>query len=50
MEAIDSIKTRWSNYKYKNKDIPKDIIDWLRMLVFFCIILYNEYIKLFFRR
>ena len=23
METIDSIKTRWSNYKYKNKDIPK---------------------------
>lgn len=27
METIDSIKTRWSNYKYKNKDIPKDVIE-----------------------
>ena len=27
MKTIDSIKTRWSNYKYKNKEIPKDIVE-----------------------
>ncbi len=27
METIDSIKTRWSNYKYKNKEIPKEIVE-----------------------
>lgn len=27
METIDSIKTRWSNYKYKNKEIPKEVVE-----------------------
>lgn len=27
METIDSIKTRWSNYKYKNKEISKEVVE-----------------------
>ena len=27
MEVFNAIKTRWSNYKYKNKEIPKEVVE-----------------------
>ncbi len=27
MEILNAIKTRWSNYKYKNKEIPKEVVE-----------------------
>lgn len=27
MGVLNAIKTRWSNYKYKNKEIPKEVVE-----------------------